>query len=324
MLLGFAPSLAGQALIVEVYAPAALMMAVLVYLVRRSAPAWLIGLVWGLGLGVHLSLAGAVFWLWLTMDSRRARLTLLGVAGLVTLGLYAWLLPLLGRGAPSPWADMTTLAGWWQYVSASLYHGYVFGLPFAAWPGRLLAVLGWWARQFTPWGALLLVLGLASTRTRAQRGVCLSLCSVTLYAMGYNTPDAWVNLVAYLPLAASLLASGWEALSGRWRHYGQWLMVAGVLLALVWTWPQTCLAGADEAARWANATLLAAPDHAVLCTHADGATFALWYAQARGVRTDVRVVDVDLLAYGPYRAFWERQGEIPDTLLTLCRDVPWP
>jgi hypothetical protein len=72
-------------------------MAWLVYLTRRAAPAWLVGLVWGLGLGVHLTLAAAGFWLMMTMDSRRARGVLLGVAGLVAGLQYAWLVPLLGR-----------------------------------------------------------------------------------------------------------------------------------------------------------------------------------------------------------------------------------
>lgn len=300
MLLGLAPALASQALIVEVYTTAAAFMALLVLLVHRGTTPWLIGLVWGLGLGVHLSLAGAVFWLGLTMNSRRARLTLLGLGFLVAGFIYSSGVLVLGRGAPSPWANFSTLAGWWAYVSAALYRGYVFGLPLSAWPQRLLAALSWWARQFTPLGALLLLMGLRRPISRAELGAWLSLGMATLYSIGYNTVDAWVNLVAYLPLAATLMASGWTRLSERLRRRAWMLALLVVALAAVWTLPQVCLRGADEAARWAEATLAAAPPGATLTTHADGETFALWYLQALGVRPDVCVVDADLLGYAPY------------------------
>lgn len=308
MLLGLAPAFAAQALIVEVYTTAAFFMTLLVFLVRRAASPWLLGLVWGLGLGVHLSLAGAVVWLYLTMDSRRARLTLLGVALLVAGFIYSSGVLLLGRGSPSPWADFSTLAGWWDYVSASLYHGYVFGLPLNAWPQRLLAALSWWARQFTPVGALLLLMGLRRSISRAELGAWLSLGMATLYSIGYNTVDAWVNLVAYLPLAATLMASGWFRLPDvlRRRSWMPALLVVG--LAAVWTLPQACLRGADEAARWAEATLATAPPGATLTTHADGETFALWYLQALGVRPDVCVVDADLLGYAPYVTYLQHNA----------------
>lgn len=300
MLLGLAPAFASQALIVEVYTTAALFMALLVLLVRRAAAPWLVGLVWGLGLGVHLSLAGAVVWLGLTMDSRRARLMLLGVALLVAGLIYSSGVLALGRGAPSPWADLSSVAGWWTYVSAFLYRGYVFGLPLHAWPQRLLAALSWWTRQFTPVGALFLLGGLRRSMSRAELGAWVSLGMVTLYSIGYNTIDAWVNLVAYLPLAATLMAAGWMRLPEQWRRRAWLPVLMIVLMAAGWTLPQVCIRGADEAARWAEAALKAAPPGATLTTHADGETFALWYVQALGVRPDVCVVDADLLGYAPY------------------------
>ncbi len=315
LLLAAAPAFASQALIVEVYTTAALIMALLVYLVRRSAPPWLIGLGWGLGLGVHLTLALAGFWLVLTLDSRRARVTLLSVAAWVALLIYALLVPYLGRGAPSPWADMTTLRGWWAYVSAELYHGYVFSLPWSAWPQRLLASLGWWIRQWTPLAALGLLGGWRRSLSSAEKGAWLSLVAISLYMMGYNVSDAWVQGIAFLPLSFWLAVRGWST----WlRDRGHWLWVLVPLLAWALTMPGLCLHGADEAWRWAEATLRQAPPQALLCTHADGDTFALWYAQARGLRPDVRVVDVDLLAYAPYRRYLSLAEE---GALSGCQDV---
>lgn len=324
MLLALSPALASQSLIVEVYTTAAACMAALVYLSRRAAPPWLLGLVWGLGLSVHFSLVWAVFWLFLMRATWRERLTLLSVALVVALAMYSSALLILGRGAPSPWAELSTPAGWWTYVSATLYHGYLFALPLASWPQRLLAGLGWWARQFTPLGALLILVGGRRPLPRAERGAFLSLLAATFYSLGYNTPDAWVNLVAYLPLAATLLASGWQRVDARLRRWKwPWLALVVCFAALV-TRPQVCLRGADEAARWAAATLEAAPDDAVLCSHADGATFALWYAQALGLRPDVQVLDVDLLAYAPYRRYLVAQGLVPETAIASCVDVNVP
>ncbi len=324
LLLAAAPAFASQAVIVEVYTTAACFMAWLLYLTRRSAPAWLVGLAWGLGLGVHLTLAAAGFWLMLTMDSRRARLVLLSVAGLVAGLQYAWLVPLLGRGAPSPWADLHSLQGWWAYVSADLYHGYVFTLPWAAWPQRLLAGLAWWARQVTPLGALLMVNAGRYPLTRAEKGAWISLGTISLYAWGYNVADAWTQLVAYLPLAVGLVVTGWSRTGTPWRRWERALWLLIPTLAWILSVPPLFLRGADEAARWAEATLQAAPPASVLCTQADGATFALWYAQARGLRLDVLVVDVDLLAYGPYQSYLRQQGFSPENVLRRCQFVSPP
>ena len=323
LLLAAAPAFASQAVIVEVYTTAACFMAWLVYLTRRAAPAWLVGLVWGLGLGVHLTLAAAGFWLMMTMDSRRARGVLLGVAGLVAGLQYAWLVPFLGRGAPSPWVDLRSLQGWWAYVSAELYHGYVFSLPWNAWPQRLLAGLAWWVRQVTPLGALVMVHAWRYPLTRTEKGAWISLGLISLYAWGYNVPDAWTHLVAYLPLAVGLVATGWSSIGTPWRRWERelWLLIPA--LAWILSVPPLLLRGADEAARWAEDTLQSAPPAAVLCPCADGTTFALWYAQARGLRPDVLVVDVDLLAYGPYQSYLSRQG-FSASALRRCQPVSLP
>ncbi len=54
--LGLAPLFWSQALITEVYAPAALLSAAVLLLALHPAPAWPRGLLWGLGVGVHPTL----------------------------------------------------------------------------------------------------------------------------------------------------------------------------------------------------------------------------------------------------------------------------
>ncbi|MCK4472650.1 MAG: DUF2723 domain-containing protein, partial [Anaerolineae bacterium] len=63
--LGLAPLFWSQALIAEVYAPAAFFAALVGYLALRGGPAWVLGLAWGVGMGAHptlLFMAPLVVW----------------------------------------------------------------------------------------------------------------------------------------------------------------------------------------------------------------------------------------------------------------------
>ncbi len=243
---------------------------------------------------------------------------------------------------PSPWADLSTPAGWWAYVSGRLYHGYLFGLPLVLWPRRLLAWAGLMARQFTPIGALLALWGwmrLWQERRSLALASALAFGAFTLHAVGYNTADSLVYLTPALPLAALWLGMGldaamrvacsvfripsllrpascpwhpascpWHPASCPWHPASCILLPAScillpVLQALLF-WGPTDLHHDRSAVAWATRTLRAAPANAVLLTAQDGATFALWYVRdGLGERPDVRIVDRDLLGHAPYRRF---------------------
>lgn len=328
--LGLAPLFWSQALIAEVYAPAALLSAAVLFLASRPAPDWLRGLLWGLGTGVHptlLFLAPLVVGNHGLKDvSTFTRVHLRPVLfALLTAGvLYGPVLLAWGM-APSPWADFSTPAGWWAYVSGRLYHGYLFGLPLAFWPRRLLAWVGLLARQFTPIGALLALWGwmrLWRDNRRLALATALSFGLFTFYAIGYNTTDSLVYLTPALPLMALWLGTGLDGLLRGMRCrlsrlYPYTVSCFLLLLALrtVLLWGQMDVHRDRSAISWALDTLRAAPPDAILLTVQDGATFALWYVQeVLNERPDVRIVDQDLLGHAPYRRFLSVEWGIDPTM----------
>ncbi|MBC7226458.1 MAG: DUF2723 domain-containing protein [Thermoflexales bacterium] len=372
--LGLAPLFWSQALIAEVYAPAALFSAVVLLLALRPTPAWLMGVLWGLGIGVHptlLFLAPVVVGnhgfhglhglkdisAFIRVHPRPLLFALLTVALLYGPVLLVW------GTAPSPWADLSSPAGWWAYVSGRLYHGYLFGLPLAFWPRRLLAWAGLMARQFTPVGVLLALWGWARLwRERRPLALTTALAfgAFSLYAVGYNTADSLVYLTPALPLAALWLGAGLDAVlrtaysvlripyplppASCPRPPASCLLpLASCLLppascllppascfllpafCFLLFWHQMDLHHDRTAVAWAVQTLRAAPPDAVLLTAQDGATFALWYVRdVLGERPDVRIVDRDLLAHAPYRRFLETEWETTGALEEALQDPARP
>ncbi len=321
--LGLAPLFWSQALIAEVYTTAACFTALTLWLIRRNAPTWAVGLAWGLGLGVHPTL---LFLLplvtWAASGGRRSGdRRFLFHAGLWALATWGFLYgPVLWvrRNVPSPWGDLRTLSGWWAFVSGEMYRHYIFGLSLSAWPQRVWAWIGLLVRQFTPPGALAMVSGWlhlwqGQEEEEDRRGRLWAVAStvtwgaISLYALGYDTTDSLVYLLPALPLMALWLGSGWEQIVG-------WLgphvpRAVGLLLLLLLPVLQAALFGPEmdlhedrRAVVWAEWTLRQAPQEAVVLTDQDGHTFALWYLQsALGQRPDVVVLDVDLWTQPHYR-----------------------
>ncbi|MGD9099411.1 MAG: DUF2723 domain-containing protein, partial [Anaerolineae bacterium] len=335
----FAPLVWGQALIAEVYALAGLWTALLLTLTLLPPPwgglrggngiALILGLLWSLGLGVHLTLiflAPLVVWFVL-----RTKLSfVLRLTSGILIGLLIWLyLPLrdgLGWGQPATWQ------GFWWLVSGALYRGYVFALPLSALGGRLMAWaqtwlggLGWTGVGLAVWGAM----GLAG---RWRGGlVALALCFVAwnLYALGYNTTDSVVYLVPAFVIGSVWLGVGLADLLGRvWDLGGRRLrplLLALALLTPAWTLARNGAAldlSADhEAEDFCQAVMNEAPPGAILLTRTDRQTFALWYCQkVRGLRPDVVVMDEGLRGFDWYQAQLQRAHD--GVSLILSDDRP--
>jgi len=304
--LGLAPLFWSQALIAEVYAPAAFFTALVVYLSLKGGPAWALGLAWGVGLGVHPTLLFLAPLVW-------------GKPGLFR---KTWFPALLGCGAmygpvllarsavASPWGEVNTFEGWWTLVSGEMYRGYLLGLPPTAWPQRLLAWVGLLARQFTPVGAMLAGLGWVCLR-RERRSSSLATASTlafgafSLYAISYDTTDSLVYLAPALPVAALWMGAGLtqaaDWLARRWRR-GAWILLLLPLLQASLFWGRMDLSGDRTAMEWAEQVLGEAPPQAVILTDQDAHTFTLWYAHdVLGRRPDIAVIDVDLWGREPYR-----------------------
>jgi hypothetical protein len=363
--LAFAPLFWSQALITEVYTTAAFFailnyelritnrelritnreLRIANYELRITNRRWVLsGIVCGLGMAVHPTLVLLTpLWLFYLFFDRKGvaispsrplpvyRLpSTVYLAGLC-IGLLPYaLLPLLGRW-PQPWGDLRTFAGWWDVVRARLYWGYAFGLPLAEWPARLAAWAALMARQFTPVGGALVLLGgwLGWRKCRWEViGLVATGGLLSLFAIGYATSDSLMYLLPLLPLLIPLLGAGLRWLVDRGLPVWATLILPLVLLA--WNWQVMDLHRDDEAVLWYNCALAATPADAVLVTtQSDAYTFALWYAQeALGLRKDVLVIDRNLWWQESYRQFLfvrtGREVAVPEDYAggrPLCRIV---
>ncbi len=305
--LGLSPLFWSQAIITEVYAPAAFFSAALLFLSLLKAPAWLSGAVWGVGVGVHpalVFLAPLVLW---SAGRKGQFLQAICAFLLVIAALYGPFL-LSRRAVPNPWANLSTLSGWWDYVSARFYRGYFFSLPSAFWPERLLAWLALMARQFTPIGAPLVAWGFYRLwqDSRPMAVVTLSaFAAIGLWAVGYNTADSHVYLTLALPLAAFWLGIGLRELTlrlGRNWSFLPWALMIIPLLQILLFGRSISLRGDRSSVEWAKSVLEAAPPGAILVSSSDPHTFTLWYVQEiLGERPDILVVDRDLWWHEPCR-----------------------
>lgn len=328
--LGLAPLFWSQALIAEVYAPAAFFAALTLFLALRESTAWMQGLVWGVGIGVHpvlLFLAPVVFQETLRRTSLTEKIHCLAAISLWgSLGCATMYGPgLMSRGgAPSPWAEMSTFGGWWALVSGKIYHSYLFGLPLNALPGRMMAWAGLLAQQITPAGTLIAGWGwfrLWQRRRSLATTTGLAFGLFSIYAIGYNTTDSLVYLVPALPLMIPWLKEGFTA-SAKWLQErldrSIWLILLIPLLHVLLSWGAMDLSDEQTATVWSLNTLRRTPYEGILLTDSDAHTFALWYAQdVLGQRQDVVVIDQDLWHYPPYRKMLKETlplDDIGDTL----------
>jgi hypothetical protein len=320
--IAFMPALWSQALIAEVYAVNAAFVALvlwLAFLVRRSsAPPVVLGLIWGLSLGVHLTCVALLpVVVWALAARWRGRLflgaTLPWLLGTILgLSVYAYLPLRAGQGAIT-WGNPRTLEGWWWMVSGALYRHYVLALPLGAVPARLVDLARRLTLGFSPVGVALGVIGIDSLRRRRSDLFLASGLSWLLYAgyaIGYDTTDSYVYLIPAFVIFAFWLGEG-LAESLRWlqsRRGRRWGLVLGACLACVGPLSTLVLnyqgmnVHRDRLARDFGAEVMdAAPERAVLLSAQDAHTFTLWYFQhVLGRRPDVTVVDTGLLRYDWY------------------------
>lgn len=320
--LAFSPVFWSQAVVAEVYTLHALFFAALVWLTGaapgESVAPLALGLVWGLGLGNHLTLllASPVIALAtarIAKDGQRGRRAWLELGAGLALGLAVYLaLPLRASAGPViNWGDPRTPAGLWWLVSGELYRSYVLALPLVYWPARLSAWAGLIGGQLT-WAGLAAALAGVAWLGRRDPGLALAggatFGLVSLFALGYNTTDSYVLLIPAFVLLALWAGFGWAGILARLWRRGKW--TAGMAAALGLAVPLWLLAsgyGAADASQdraavdFGRGVFEAAPSRAVLVSHSDLHSFVLWYYRyVLGARPDVAVVDADLLDYAWY------------------------
>jgi hypothetical protein len=301
--LGFAPLFWSQALITEVYTCAAFFISLSLYLKayetnRRTSI--FSGVAWGLALAIHPTAASGVFSIWFG----RKRIWDGIIIGVLLAGFFYVSLVFWDNGMQR-WADFGTVKGWLEYVSGRLYWNYAFNLPLENIPRRIVSWITLYAQQFTPIGAVLVIVGILQMYRKSWKiaaGFLLTVSLITLYAINYNSIDSFVYLIPILPLFVPFLGLGMD-----------WLIklgVPGYTLLLIPTillgghWQTISLQNDNTVDMWIERTVNQTPINAVLLTNQDDHTFALWYAQeVNGLLEDVIVIDNRLWVYPPYQRF---------------------
>jgi hypothetical protein len=335
-----------QATIAEVYALNALFASVIVAgcaaaLVRgpetpagRLLPVVLAFLL-GLGLGNHVTLAFAVgplviavaYASWRTGRSLRHASVLIASLAM-GLAVYMYAPVASSRQPPINWGHPDTLSGFWWMISGSIYRDYAFGLAPSLLPGRIATWADFFLSQYTVIGLWLGIAGLYTLWLRwrvlaatSAAGVVL----VSLYAIGYSTPDSFLYLIPAFLVFAVWIAVGltWlvhellrlSALASRPRHL-VWLAGAALAAAAIaipgfslYSNAGTLNLRDDRAARdfVAAAFGTAGPGSVILAADSQR-VFSLWYqAYVAQPEADVLVVSLPHLQFDWYWRDLHRQ-----------------
>jgi 4-amino-4-deoxy-L-arabinose transferase-like glycosyltransferase len=327
LLLAFAPLFWGHSLVAEVYTLLLFFIALVFWLMLRwrdgASPLWLAALVFGVGMGNHITLMFAAPLILLLMWDGRDRLSVRAVlASFVALavGLLVYLY-LPWRAATDPiinWGDPETWDGFKWMVTGRGYQRFFFALPLEKLGPRLEE---WWNLSieqfpFLAWPLALIGLWHLFRRDRwVLWGTVLHVAICLIYSIGYNTTDAFVNLLPvyfYVALwmgqgAAWLLVEGGQLREPRRRlSLVSRLIIAGALLlpliSLVGKWGEMDLTHERRAETFALGALNAVDPGSVIIVGADAYTFALWYYRyVEMVRPDVVPVNYAMLNFDWYQ-----------------------
>lgn len=310
------PLLWSQAIITEVYAFHALLVAGLGWaiLVQRGRLRFLAPLI-GLGIAHHLTfilLLPAAFvatWLARREDefswSRALAVTMrpFALGGILGVLFYlrtplvaAWTDPV----SPINWGYPDNWRGFWWLISGAAYQGYLFNTPLNIIWQRISALAYTLTWQFTPVGLALALTGLAFWDQHAPRLRTVALLwslPVSIYSIIYYTRDSEIYLLPVLWLVVLLLAVGLSIFvdwigqrrtsaaaatisDTAWRTFTYLLALFGILGVIVLAIVRfdTISLRQDQAAHafLAGAVAVVEPN-SIVVSSADAETFALWY-----------------------------------------------
>lgn len=342
-LFAFSPGIWQYAICAEVFALNNLLVALLILLTilysETGAPrfAFLGALVFGLGMSNHhtviftaLPLAGWVLW-----RGRKELFRLRALATLIALFLagllpYAALPWWAGHHAPISWGNTDTWDGFWTHVLRREYgtfqlspgaagHQTQVGETLSAWSRFLLRDFGWWWLALAAWGLF------EWAREGWEKRSRLHLVLLVPPLLSLAVLSELGNLELSKPLFQEILARFWQqpeiyacmacgfAVVAVERAVARPLI--GPLAAVMIVGIQLGLHSAALNHRtstlvrsYGSEILRTAPPNALLLTKGDLITSTIRYLQhLEGERSDVRLIDQELLAYDWYRAQITRQ-----------------
>ncbi len=331
---GLSPLAWSQAVITEVYALHALLVALILWLISlmertpRRALDSLLGMVFGLALGNHVTTAILAPLLlgppaptrdaseartrpnvgprseWLAALARR-------LAGLA-LGLTVYLiLPLRALNQPPVnWGNPLTLDRLFWLVSGKMYQ-FQFQMTLPELVTRVQAAIALWLAQFGVAGLLLGVVGLVFyfSRSRLHWATLWTMLGVSAFAIVYGTFDSYVYLIpVFLCFAVWMgrgLAGLMDAAAARLRWGGLALgalVVVYVLALALQTLPHVDASHDARAEEFGEMVLAKLPPNALVFAKGDRSVFALWYYHfALGRRPNLVVIATDLMHFDWYQ-----------------------
>ncbi len=333
---GLSPLLWSQAVITEVYALHAMLVALLLYFSMDFIPPQfgekradlLLGLIFGLAMGNHVTtiflfpvlFSGVIIhkstknmrnrWFGnLELDGRSLlrRLIWAGVGLLVYLTL-----PLRALSHPPVnWGNPVTLNGFLWLVMGKLYQGQLFSLALPSVLDQGKVVIALFLDQF---GILGLTIGLIGLMVffKPTRLYFLTLWIVfasSVFAIIYATADAFMYLIpAFLCFAIWIgmgLAGLMDALSHRSRIIGIAIAIILILVLFIQAgnhWQQIDASHDQRAEAFGENVMSVSPTNAIVFAKGDRAVFSMWYYEfALHKRPDLSIVVTDLLQFDWYQ-----------------------
>lgn len=301
LLWAISPLLWGQALITEVYAGHALLVAALGWaLLARPGRLGLTAAVVALGTAHHLTfllLLPAAFY-WLLANPVRPVAWLRATAWLgggIALGALFYLrIPWAAGAQPPPpvnWGYADNWRGLLWLVSGAAYRSYLFDFTAGDWLARVAAWAAAFTTQFTVVGLAVMVLGLAVIDRQQPALRTFSLVwvlPVSLYAISYATWDSEVYLLPVVWMATLWLAAGLAAMAAwiedrGWMRPGRarWVIgaaaLAGAILLAALRLPVLSLVNDTAARTFLDGVTQVVEPGSLVVSNGDAETFAVWY-----------------------------------------------
>ena len=346
---GLAPLVWSQAVITEVYALHALLVALILFLAsfdttQKRRDAWL-GLTFGLAMGNHMTTvlllpliipspietkaAASIFFGWIgrwRIDARSLfrRLAWLGAGLLIYLTLPLRAL----SNPPVNWGNPVSLDNFAWLVSGRLYQGQLFELTPTLLFERLQASAGLLIGQFGLLGLLVGLIGLIVFFKPSRLLVSTVWIAIlfSAFSIEYGTSNSFVYLIpVYLSFAVWIgagLSGLLEVTAGRFPKIE--FAIGAILLIYLFVqagfhWPQVDASHDLQAEQFGQTVLAQAPPHAIIFAKGDRAIFTMWYfLYALHERPDLAIVATDLLGFDWY------QKTLASTYPGLAMPGPFP
>jgi len=265
-----------------------------------------IGLLFGLALGNHLTIAAVILPLlaWGVLGGGVRSLRIghalpIAMAGVLGLSVYAYA-PIASSQAPVlNWGHPDSLQGFWWMVSGTVYQGYAFGVGGQELWDRLVTSADLLFAQFAFIGVLLGLAGLPIIWGHRRYLSVAHLVAVALlvaYAVTYRTVDSFIYLIPGFMLFSIWMAAGVLRLLSNvdlirrtvpaLRSTGHRVIAATFFLAVVAAVPgfsiatnfsRLDLSDDHEAADYSVAAFESMESGSIVFTRTEQSVFSLWY-----------------------------------------------